>query len=164
MPGIQFGEEGRGLTSDLKWGEGGGAAEETLLLVSLYFFGKMRGEGLSPSPPPSPAVPVCQFNQNNDIEIREEEIIVDFCFCRSALEYCQEAAAILEQLSDRVDGKDEEENLHSCLLDRLGAVYLWQSLLEHKGAMEEKSTSAMPELSDSYQAEEVHKSCSTLSW
>ena len=32
-----------GLTSDLNWGGGGWEAEETFLLVSLYFFGKIGG-------------------------------------------------------------------------------------------------------------------------
>ena len=54
--------------------------------------------------------------------------------------------------------KDEERNLQACLLDRLGAVYLWQALFEHKDAMNDRATSAMQELSDSYEAEEVHQS------
>ena len=33
---------GAGVTSDLKWG---GGTEETLLLVGLYFFGKLGGGG-----------------------------------------------------------------------------------------------------------------------
>ena len=37
-----------GLTSDFNWG-----AEETLLLVSLYFFGKIGGDYSPPSPPGS---------------------------------------------------------------------------------------------------------------
>ncbi len=78
-------------------------------------------------------------------------------FCRSALEYCEEAASILEQLSDRGDQEDEkEESLHpSVVQDRLATAYLWQALLEHKCAMDEKPTAASPELSESYEAEEV---------
>lgn len=54
--------------------------------------------------------------------------------------------------------KDKEGNLQAYLLDRLGAVYLWQALFEHKVAMNDRATSAMQELSDSYEAEEVHQS------
>ena len=77
-------------------------------------------------------------------------------FCRSALEYCQEAASILEQLSDTGAHEDEEENYHSSVVqDRLAAAYFWQALLEHKCLMDEKPAAASPELSESYEAEEV---------
>ena len=39
----------RGLRSDLKFGCG---VEETLLLISIYFFGKIEAGRLSPPPPP----------------------------------------------------------------------------------------------------------------
>lgn len=55
---------------------------------------------------------------------------------------------------DSTDSQDEEKNMHSRLLDRLGAAYLWQALLEHKDAVNERATSARPELSDSYEGEE----------
>ena len=45
-----------GTFSKLGWG--GGRTEETLLLVSLYFFGKIGGEAKVPQlPPPGSAVP-----------------------------------------------------------------------------------------------------------
>lgn len=49
--------------------------------------------------------------------------------------------------------------MHSRLLDRLGAAYLWQALLEHKDAVNERATSARPELSDSYEGEEIEDIC-----
>ena len=77
---------------------------------------------------------------------------------RSALEYCHEAVAILEQLSDRVADEDDKENIPSALvLDRLASGYLWLALLEHKSGMEDKATAAVQELSDSFEAEEVLK-------
>ena len=77
---------------------------------------------------------------------------------RSALEYCHEAVAILEQLSDRVADEDDKENIPSALVqDRLASGYLWLALLEHKSGMEEKATAALQELSDSFEAEEVLK-------
>ena len=42
---------GGGLTSDLKCGEGRGGAEETILLVGLYFFGQI-GRRAKPLPQP----------------------------------------------------------------------------------------------------------------
>lgn len=76
--------------------------------------------------------------------------------CRSALDYCQEAAAILEQISDKVAEADEEEKFRlSAVQDRVAAAYLWQALLEHKAAMEEKQAGESPELSESYEADEV---------
>ena len=79
-------------------------------------------------------------------------------YLRSAFEYCQEAVAILEQLSDRVAGEDDEESVASSFAqDRLAAAYLWLALLEHKSGMEEKAAAASPELSESFEAEEVHR-------
>ncbi|RMX47888.1 hypothetical protein pdam_00010648, partial [Pocillopora damicornis] len=85
-----------------------------------------------------------------DVELEEE---------KSALEYCQEAGEILKQLLDSEGCKDEEGNLQACLLDRLGAVYLWQALFEHKDAMNDRATSVMQELSDSYEAKEIEDIC-----
>ncbi|KAJ7380134.1 Separin [Desmophyllum pertusum] len=79
---------------------------------------------------------------------------------KSALEYCQEAGTILEQLSDRVANEYEEENFQSSVVqDRLAAAYLWQALLEHKDVMEEKPASATATLSDSYEVEEMEGVC-----
>lgn len=84
---------------------------------------------------------------------------------RSALEYCQEAAAILEQLSDRVADEDDQENFPSSFVqDRLATAYLWLALMEHKSGVEEKATAASPELSESFEAEEVHKSFFKVLW
>ena len=70
----------------------------------------------------------------------------------SALECCQEAAAILERLADT----DEDKNHLSLVQDRLAAAYLWQALLEHKATMEDKpEAKSAEELSDSYDTEEV---------
>ena len=78
--------------------------------------------------------------------------IVIFCFCRSALECCKEAAAILEKLADT----DEDKNHLSLVQDRLAAAYLWQALLEHKATMEDKAEVESPEeLSESYDTGEV---------
>ena len=75
---------------------------------------------------------------------------------RSALEYCQEAVTILEQLSDRVSDEDDEENFPSSFIqDRLALAYLWLALLEHKSGMEAAATS--PDFSESFEAEEVHR-------
>ena len=41
--------------------------------------------------------------------------------------------------------------------DRVATAYLWQALLEHKAAMEEKQTEESPELSESFEADEVHE-------
>ena len=57
----------------------------------------------------------------------------DILCSRSALECCQEAAAILERLADT----DEDKNHLSLVQDRLAAAYLWQALLEHKAKMED---------------------------
>ena len=71
---------------------------------------------------------------------------------RSALECCQEAAAILKWLADT----DEDKNHLSLVQDRLAAAYLWQALLEHKATMEDKpEAKSAEELSDSYDTEEV---------
>ena len=79
---------------------------------------------------------------------------------RSALEYCEEAVAILEQLSDRLADEDDKENFPlSFVQDRLAASYLWLALLEHKSRVEENAAAASPELSESFEAEEVHKYC-----
>lgn len=86
----------------------------------------------------------------------------NWCFdfnCRSALDYCQEATAILEQLSDKVANTDEDGIFHSSAVqDRVAAAYLWQALLEHKATMEEKQTEESPELSESFEADEVLES------
>ena len=71
---------------------------------------------------------------------------------RSALECCQEAAAILERLADT----DEDKNHLSLVQDRLAAAYLWQALLEHKGTMEDNTRVESPEeLGESYDTWEV---------
>ena len=76
----------------------------------------------------------------------------DILCSRSALECCQEAAAILEQLADT----DEDKNHLSLVQDRLAAAYLWQALLEHKATMEDKpEAKSAEELSESYDREEV---------
>ena len=78
-------------------------------------------------------------------------------FCsRSALECCQEAAAILERLADTAANTDEDKNHLSLVQDRLAAAYLWQALLEHKATMEDKpEAKSAEELSESYDTEEV---------
>ena len=82
--------------------------------------------------------------------------IVTFCFCRSALECCQEAAAILEQLADTAANTGEDKNHLSLVQDRLAAAHLWQALLEHKATMEDKpEAKSAEELSESYDREEV---------
>ena len=76
----------------------------------------------------------------------------DILCSRSALECCQEAAAILEQLADT----DEDKNHLSLVQDRLAAAYLWQALLEHKATMEDNpEAKSAEELSESYDREEV---------
>ena len=76
----------------------------------------------------------------------------DILCSRSALECCQEAAAILEQLAHT----EEDKNHLSLVQDRLAAAYLWQALLEHKATMEDKLRVESPkELSESYDREEV---------
>ena len=76
----------------------------------------------------------------------------DIVCSRSALECCQEAAAILERLADTNDDK----NHLSLVQDRLAAAYLWQALLEHKATMEDKpEAKSAEELSDNYETEEV---------
>jgi len=58
---------------------------------------------------------------------------------------------------DKVADTDDEENCHSSVVqDRVASAYLWQALLEHKAAMEEKQTVESPELSESFEADEVH--------
>ena len=75
---------------------------------------------------------------------------------RSALECCQEAAAILEQLADTAAKTDEHKNHLSLVQDRLAAAYLWQALLEHKATMEDNLRVESPkELSESYDTGEV---------
>ena len=75
---------------------------------------------------------------------------------RSALECCQEAAAILEQLVDTAANTDENKNHLSLVQDRLAAAYLWQALLEHKATMEDNLRVESPEeLSESYDTGEV---------
>jgi len=82
--------------------------------------------------------------------------IVIFCFCRSALDYCKEAAAILEKLADTVTNTDANKNHLSLVQDRLSAAYLWQALLDHKTTMEDKPEVESPEgLSESYDTGEV---------
>ena len=79
-----------------------------------------------------------------------------FCFCRSALECCKEAAAILEKLADTGANTDVNKNHLSLVQDRLSAAYLWQALLEHKATMEDKpEAKSAEELSESYDREEV---------
>ena len=81
----------------------------------------------------------------------------DILCSRSALECCQEAAAILERLADTAANTDEDKNHLSLVQDRLAAAYLWQALLEHKATMEDKpEAKSAEELSDSYDTEEVH--------
>ena len=76
----------------------------------------------------------------------------DILCSRSALECCQEAAAILEQLADT----NEDKNHLSLVQDRLAAAYLWQALLEHKATMEDNLRVESPEeLSESYDTGEV---------
>ena len=75
---------------------------------------------------------------------------------RSALECCQEAAAILGQLVDTAANTDEDKNHLSLVQDRLAAAYLWQALLEHKATMEDNLRVESPEeLSESYDTGEV---------
>ena len=80
----------------------------------------------------------------------------DILCSRSALECCQEAAAILERLADTAANSDEDKNHLSLVQDRLAAAYLWQALLEHKATMEDKpEAKSAEELSGSYDTEEV---------
>ena len=80
----------------------------------------------------------------------------DIVCSRSALECCQEAAAILEQLADTAAKTDEDKNHLSLVQDRLAAAYLWQALLEHKATMEDnREAKSAEELSESYDREEV---------
>ena len=48
-----------------------------------------------------------------------------------------------------------EECYSSVAQDRLAAAYLWQALLEHKAAMEERQTEETLELTESFDANEV---------
>ena len=86
--------------------------------------------------------------------MNNDHIFNYFCYCRSALEYCQESATILEQLSDSLADTDGNSQL-SAVQDRVAAAYLWQALLEHEAAMEEKQAVESPQLSESCEAEEV---------
>ena len=80
----------------------------------------------------------------------------DIVCSRSALECCQEAAAILERLADTAAKTDDNKNHLSLVQDRLAAAYLWQALLEHKATMEDKpEAKSAEELSESYDREEV---------
>ena len=80
----------------------------------------------------------------------------DILYSRSALECCQEAAAILEQLADTATKTDEDKNHLSLVQDRLAAAYLWQALLEHKATMKDKAEAkSAEELSESYDTGEV---------
>ena len=80
----------------------------------------------------------------------------DIVCSRSALECCQEAAAILERLADTAAKTDEDKNHLSLVQDRLAAAYLWQALLEHKATMEDNpEAKSAEELSESYDREEV---------
>ena len=80
----------------------------------------------------------------------------DIVCSRSALECCQEAAAILEQLANTAANTDEDKNHLSLVQERLAAGYLWQALLEHKATMEDKpEAKSAEELSESYDREEV---------
>ena len=80
----------------------------------------------------------------------------DILCSRSALECCQEAAAILERLADTAANTDEDKNHLSLVQDRLAAAYLWQALLEHKATMEDNpEAKSAEELSDNYDTEEV---------
>ena len=85
---------------------------------------------------------------------------------RSALECCQEAAAILERLADTAANTDEDKNHLSLVQDRLAAAYLWQALLEHKATMEDKpEAKSTEELSESYDTGEVLvHNCFFLQW
>ena len=76
---------------------------------------------------------------------------------RSALECCQEAAAILERLADTAANTDEDKNHLSLVQDRLAAAYLWQALLEHKVTMEDSPRGESPGklMSESYDTGEV---------
>ena len=80
----------------------------------------------------------------------------DILSSRSALECCQEAAAILERLADTAANTDEDKNHLSLVQDRLAAAYLWQALLEHKATMEDNPwVESLEELSESYDTGEV---------
>ena len=80
----------------------------------------------------------------------------DILYSRSALECCQEAAAILERLADTAANTDEDKNHLSLVQDRLAAAYLWQALLEHKETMEDKpEAKSAEELSESHDTGEV---------
>ena len=80
----------------------------------------------------------------------------DILCSRSALECCQEAAAILERLADTAAKTDDNKNHLSLVQDRLAAAYLWQALLEHKAKMEDNAQVESPEkLSESYDTREV---------
>ena len=85
---------------------------------------------------------------------------------RSALECCQEAAAILEQLADTAANTDDDKNHLSLVQDRLAAAYLWQALLEHKATMEDKpEAKSAEELSESYDTGKVLvHNCFFLQW
>ena len=80
----------------------------------------------------------------------------DIVCSRSALECCQEAAAILEQLADTAAKTDDNKNHLSLVQDRLAAAYLWQALLEHKATMEDNPRVESPkELKESYDTGKV---------
>ena len=81
---------------------------------------------------------------------------IDILCSRSALEWCQEAAVILERLADTAANTDEDKNHLSLVQDRLAAAYLWQALLEHKATMEDNPQVESPEeLCESYDTGEV---------
>lgn len=78
------------------------------------------------------------------------------CNWRSALDYCQEAVAILEQFVDKVASTGEDNTFYSSAVqDRVAAAYLWQALLEHKVTIEEKQTGQSPGLCENFEIDEV---------
>ncbi|XP_068670254.1 separin-like isoform X2 [Montipora foliosa] len=75
---------------------------------------------------------------------------------KSALECCREGTALLEQLSDKMAETNHDEECYSSVAqDRLAAAYLWQAMLEHKAAMEERQTEEKLELTESFDANEL---------
>ena len=50
---------------------------------------------------------------------------------------------------------NKDECYLSVVKDRLAIAYLWQALLEHRSAMEEKQLEETVELSESFDANEV---------
>ena len=76
-------------------------------------------------------------------------------FHRSAHDFCHEAVTILEHVSDKMAFANKDEFYLSLVKDRLAVAYLWQALLEHRFAMEEKQLEETVEISESFDANEV---------